>query len=131
MPDEHSRIRRVVLKRGALGLAAALAASLGIRGRAQQAQQGQGQGQQKLQLSDPLAQALKYTEDASKASSDLRKPNAFCHNCRFFQGKQQTGYGPCQVFQGKLVNAQGWCSSWTMKDTTGASGPASGSGSAE
>ncbi|HEX5418855.1 MAG TPA: high-potential iron-sulfur protein [Gammaproteobacteria bacterium] len=101
-----------MLKRGIVGAAAVLTTAAGLRAHAQQGQEAA----QKVLPTDPLAQALKYTEDATTAPSDLRKPDSFCHNCHFFMGKGQTGVGPCQVFQGKLVDAKGWCSSWTLKE---------------
>ena len=61
---------------------------------------------------DPMAQALQYVHDASAAPSSEREANAFCHNCRQFQGADTTTWGPCQIFPGKAVNRQGWCSLW-------------------
>jgi hypothetical protein len=112
MADKFSQGRRAVLKRGIVGAAAVLTTAAGLR---VHAQEGQGT-EQTVQSTDPLAQALKYTENAASAPTDLRKPDSFCHNCHFYQGKGETGFGPCQVFQGKLVAAAGWCSSWTMKE---------------
>jgi hypothetical protein len=37
-----------------------------------------------------------------------------CANCNFYQGAA-TGYGPCQLFPGKSVNAKGWCSGYAKK----------------
>ncbi len=65
---------------------------------------------------DPTAKALHYHNDASEApradKPGMPAKEQFCHNCRFI--KSQSGdWRPCQIFPGKLVNANGWCSSWT------------------
>lgn len=62
---------------------------------------------------DPTAKALKYVEDASKASD--AKPGSQCANCSFYQGAANSSQGPCTVFAGKQVKAAGWCSSWAPK----------------
>jgi High potential iron-sulfur protein/TAT (twin-arginine translocation) pathway signal sequence len=65
--------------------------------------------------SDPTAKALDYVEDASKSKNPKHKPGDICANCQFFTGTGTTGYGPCQLFPGKSVNAKGWCVSHTAK----------------
>lgn len=70
-----------------------------------------------LATTDPTAQALTYTEDASKV--DKAKAAAYvagsaCANCNFFQGGT-AAYGPCQLFPGKAVNAKGWCAGYAKK----------------
>lgn len=62
---------------------------------------------------DPTAKALKYVEDAGKASG--AKPGSQCANCMFYQGAANSAQGPCTVFSGKQVKAAGWCSSWAAK----------------
>ena len=64
--------------------------------------------------SDPTAKALGYVEDASTVKSPLYKVGSTCANCQFYSGTAN-GYGPCQLFPGKAVNAKGWCSSYTQK----------------
>jgi len=66
-----------------------------------------------LTLDDPTAKALNYTEDASKAPAPHQDGQS-CANCNFYQGAA-TGYGPCQLFVGKSVNAKGWCSGYAKK----------------
>lgn len=63
---------------------------------------------------DPTAQALGYVEDASATKSSLYKAGSNCANCQFYTGAAD-GYGPCQLFPGKAVNAKGWCSSYAQK----------------
>jgi hypothetical protein len=66
-----------------------------------------------LTLDDPTAKALNYTEDATKAGAP-HQAGQECSNCNFYQGGA-TGYGPCQLFAGKAVNAKGWCSGYAKK----------------
>jgi hypothetical protein len=77
-----------------------------------------GGGPPHLSPSDPTAQALGYTEDASKvdkAKFTAYKPGAHCGTCNFFQGKASDSYGPCQIFPGKAVASAGWCASHSPK----------------
>jgi hypothetical protein len=66
-----------------------------------------------LTLDDPTAKALNYTEDNSKAGAP-HQAGQECSNCNFYTGAA-TGYGPCQLFVGKAVNAKGWCSGYAKK----------------
>ena len=70
----------------------------------------------KVPLTDPAAVSLKYVEDASKAVGradkmgvEAAKQN--CTNCRFY-GTDTDGWGPCMLFQNRLVAGAGWCSAW-------------------
>ena len=74
---------------------------------------------EKAAESDPVSVALGYRHDAT--SVDTQKyPNRatpegqkqFCHNCKLYQAGAD-GWGGCSIFQGKLVNGEGWCSAWT------------------
>ena len=67
-----------------------------------------------LSPKDPLAQALSYTEDASTTTAATHVPGSACANCNFFQGGS-AAFGPCQLFQGKTVNAKGWCAGYVKK----------------
>jgi hypothetical protein len=64
---------------------------------------------------DPTAMALKYHHDATAApraeKSGVPAQDQFCHNCRFIQADSGE-WRPCQIFPGKAVNENGWCSSW-------------------
>lgn len=62
--------------------------------------------------SDPTAKAMNYVEDAGAAKSALYKAGSICANCQFYHGPD-VGYGTCQLFPGKAVNAKGWCTSYT------------------
>ena len=62
---------------------------------------------------DPVAKALRYVSDASKAPD--AKPGSKCANCSNYQGTAGSAQGGCLLFPGKGVNAAGWCISWTAK----------------
>ena len=99
--------RRAVIVKALLGAAGLASAGPMLRARAQSGE--------KVNPSEPLAQAVKYVEDAASAPADLRKPDSFCNNCQFYQGDQASDSAPCTTLMGKLVPAQGWCSTWVMK----------------
>jgi hypothetical protein len=67
---------------------------------------------------DPMAKALKYHNDATAApraeKSGVAAGEQFCHNCRFIQA-DSGDWRPCQIFPGKAVNANGWCTSWMQR----------------
>ncbi len=63
---------------------------------------------------DPMAMALGYKEDATKADKRTDK-TALCSNCMHYTGKPGETSGPCALFQGKAVTANGWCTAWAKK----------------
>lgn len=66
----------------------------------------------KLALDDPQAKALSYHHDAGKAEADTRKQGQYCHNCNLYAGEGKAQWGKCNIFPGKLVNRDGWCSAY-------------------
>jgi hypothetical protein len=67
---------------------------------------------------DPMAAAMKYTEDASTVDAASRTNPAAdqnCANCALVQGNDGDAWRPCQIFPGKAVAAAGWCSVWAPK----------------
>jgi len=71
-----------------------------------------------LDVGDPVAASMKYTEDASSVDPGSRANSAevqVCANCALVLGADGDAWRPCQIFPGKLVNAQGWCSVWAPK----------------
>lgn len=67
-----------------------------------------------LAESDGIAKTLGYVEDAMKTNDSRFKPGQRCAGCQLYSGGP-SGYGPCQLFPGKAVNAGGWCSSYMPK----------------
>ena len=77
--------------------------------------EAQAQDLPKIEESDPVAQSLKYTHDASSVDPATRANPAAdqdCANCALIQGADGDEWRPCQIFPGKSVNAAGWCSVW-------------------
>lgn len=96
---------------GAAAVAIPVAAIFGSREAAAQA------NMPKLSLTDPVAKALLYTENAAtvdKAKAPTFKPGSSCANCVQIQGATGDWRG-CTAFPGKLVAAKGWCSAWVEK----------------
>ena len=76
------------------------------------------QGMPKIEESDPVAQSLRYTHDASAVDPASRASPASeqtCANCVLIQGDEGAAWRPCQIFPGKLVNNDGWCAVWAPK----------------
>jgi hypothetical protein len=107
-----SRIdRRTLLKNTLVGLAALPAAGL-VR---EAAAQGSAPH---LEEKDSLAVAMGYVHDASKLDPNKVpqfKPGSKCVNCVQLTGKEGDEWRPCNLFPGKLVNANGWCKVWVIK----------------
>ena len=71
-----------------------------------------------LSEDDPMAKSMKYTHDASTVDPASRTNPAAdqkCANCALIQGDGDGSWLPCQIFPGKAVNANGWCSVWAPK----------------
>jgi High potential iron-sulfur protein len=99
--------RRTVLKGALLGVVAIPAAAL--VGRAEAAN---------VDPSEPQAKSLGYVEDATKVDAKANpnyKPGQHCANCLQGQGKAGDAYIPCNIFPGKMVNANGWCKVWVKR----------------
>ena len=100
MADLSSLARRRLLQRLVLGVPLA---ALGMNPSARAAAP-------LLEAAAPEARAVKYVEDATRASGAA--PGSTCANCALYQGAEGSKQGPCQIFPGKEVKAGGWCSSW-------------------
>ena len=67
---------------------------------------------------DSNAVALAYHEDSSKVDEKAfpnYKPDQKCSTCLQLQGKVGDPWRPCNIFPGKLVNANGWCRVYVKK----------------
>lgn len=70
-----------------------------------------------LSPSDPQASALGYTDDASTVDAAKYPQYAegrACANCALYTAEGEP-LGPCSIFPGKRVNANGWCSVYAPK----------------
>jgi hypothetical protein len=71
-----------------------------------------------LDPNDPSAKALGYVSDATSLDPEKNppfKPGSHCANCVQYTGAQGSASGPCSLFPGKLVAANGWCRVWAAK----------------
>lgn len=71
---------------------------------------------------NPQAMALGYKNDATQVDTAKYPKRAgdagakqFCHSCNLYKGAEGEEWGPCQIFPGKLVHANGWCNAWVPK----------------
>lgn len=71
-----------------------------------------------LDEKDAQASALGYVTDTTKADSSKfpkHTKDQKCSHCQLYTGKAGDKSGPCPVFAGKQVAADGWCSAWVKK----------------
>ena len=71
-----------------------------------------------LTPTDPTAQALGYHDDAKTVDAKqftTYQPGQMCSTCLQLQGNAGDAWRPCNIFAGKLVNANGWCKVWVKK----------------
>ncbi len=105
--DNTSRSRRQFLRAGVTGMAALQLAAV-ARGAA-------ASELPRLDEADVTAKALNYVHDAMQVSAETRGAAVnVCATCRFFTAASD-GWGPCTLFPGKAVAAQGWCKGWVAK----------------
>ncbi|MBP6748091.1 MAG: high-potential iron-sulfur protein [Xanthomonadaceae bacterium] len=69
----------------------------------------------KLALTDPMAKALAYTENAAAVKHAAFKPGSSCANCNLYKGAKGAATGPCSIFPKNSVVPKGWCSAWAKK----------------
>ena len=71
-----------------------------------------------LTESDPTAQALGYHESAKTVTAKdfpTYQAGQMCSTCAQLTGNAGDAWRPCNIFAGKLVNANGWCKVWVKK----------------
>lgn len=112
---EHDNDKNIESRRHFLKLAAGTAAVAAVAGTGAFSRLAHAQDLPPLSVSDPMAKALHYVEDASKSKNPKYKKGDDCANCMFYKGKAGAARGPCQIFPGKSVNARGWCVSHQRK----------------
>ena len=72
-----------------------------------------------LSEDDPLARSLGYRHDARQVDttafpkrSGRQGESQYCFNCSLYRGDVGEQFGPCSIFQNKLVAGKGWCNAW-------------------
>jgi hypothetical protein len=110
MSEPISRSRRDALKQFVM--------LCGAAGALQTARPAQAADLPHLVATDPTAQALGYHEDAKTVSVSqfpTYQAGQMCSTCLQLQGTAGEAWRPCNIFAGKLVNANGWCKVWVKK----------------
>ena len=109
MSREHSKVktRRTILKAGLGGIAiVAVGAPISQAASAELP---------RLEESDSTAQALSYVHDASAVPADQRGgTDRNCRGCNLYSDVDAE-WGPCPLFPGKAVAANGWCKGWVAR----------------
>lgn len=71
----------------------------------------------RLDEADRSAKALSYVHDAARVDAATRGgAERICRTCRFYTDATAT-WGPCTLFPGKAVNAEGWCRGWVAGES--------------
>jgi hypothetical protein len=69
-----------------------------------------------LDSKDSAASALGFVTQASTASTNpLYKKGQHCSSCMHFLGKAPDATGGCDIYAGRSVPAEGWCSAWSQR----------------
>jgi len=103
-----------IARRKFIQLSAVAAAGVLVR----PGREAQAQDMPHLSEDDPMAMGMKYTHDHTTVDPSSRANPAaeqMCANCALVQGNDGDAWRPCQIFPGKLVNANGWCSVWAPR----------------
>ena len=112
MADTASRqARRRFLKLAAAGMAA-LPFCGGCFAR-------RARAQERVEEDEELAQQLGYKHDAAQVDPNEwpdYQEGHICANCQLYHGAEGDEWGPCDIFGGMLVNANGWCLSWIERE---------------
>jgi hypothetical protein len=108
--SERKIPRRDVLKGALIGVAAVPVTA--ILGRAEAAAGP-------VDPNEPQAKSLGYVKDATKVDVKANpnfKPGQHCANClQVAKGKETGAQVPCNIFAGRLVEANGWCKVWVKR----------------
>lgn len=67
---------------------------------------------------EPVAAALGYKHDATQidpAKQPRYQVGQSCRSCIQWKGSDTDEWGPCGIFPKKLVNANGWCTTYAAK----------------
>ena len=116
----NGKSRRDFLKISGLGLLSAAALSK-ITLSSVPAEAQNTKGLPMVSESDAMAKTLGYHADATKVDTKKWSKRAgpdgksqLCKTCILFNGTKPTNdaQGPCSLFPGKQVAANGWCNSW-------------------
>ena len=74
---------------------------------------GPALAQEEVDPADPLATALGYVHDGAESARVVDEDR--CGVCLQFTAEETDEWGACNIFGGKLVNGQGWCTAYVPK----------------
>ena len=101
----HARRRFLQLAIGAAAVPACTLAARRLR------------AQEKVDPGSELAQDVNYVEDASAAAGHPDyEEGEYCADCTLFHAEESAEWGPCDIFGGGLVAAQGWCTAFVRRE---------------
>lgn len=118
VPDELQKLKEIPLSKIARRKFIQLSAVAAAGALASPGRKVFAQDMPHLDPADAMANAMKYTHDASSVDPASRANPAedqTCANCALIQGNDGDEWRPCQIFPGKAVAAAGWCSVWAPK----------------
>lgn len=72
----------------------------------------------RLEEDNAQATALGYKHATAEVDADSfpnHSAEQQCRNCVLYQGEEGDDWGPCQIFPGMEVSADGWCSAYVAK----------------
>ena len=75
--------------------------------------------QERVEEDEELAQQVGYKHDASDVDPNEwpdYEEGELCANCQLYHGEQGAEWGPCDIFNGRLVSANGWCVTWLERE---------------
>jgi hypothetical protein len=75
--------------------------------------------QERVEEDEELAQQVGYKHDASTVDQNEwpdYEAGETCANCQLYHGGEGAEWGPCDIFGGRLVSANGWCVTWLEKE---------------
>jgi High potential iron-sulfur protein len=75
--------------------------------------------QERVEEDDELAQQVGYRHDAADVDPNEwpdYEDGETCANCQLYHGEEGAEWGPCDIFAGALVSANGWCVTWLEKE---------------
>jgi hypothetical protein len=75
--------------------------------------------QERVEEADELAQQVGYRHNAADVDPNEwpdYEDGEVCANCQLYHGEPGAELGPCDIFGGALVSANGWCVTWLEKE---------------
>ena len=79
---------------------------------------------ERVDPAEAIAGKLLYTERGGPADrghplAAAWLPGQLCANCAQWKGPRDRAWGPCTIFYGRPVAAEGWCTVWSLMSSEG------------